>query len=245
MSEVIRAVGLQRSFRVGPDEVHAVAGVDLAVAQGEFAVLKGRSGSGKTTLLNLLGGLDRASSGDVYIKGRALSQLGDAELTALRRRDIGFVFQSFALLPTFSAFENVELPLRIARVPADERAARARRCLELVGLANRADHRPDEMSGGQQQRVAIARALACAPSLILADEPTGELDSRSGEQILELFVRIAVEDGVTVVMASHAPIVDEYASVVYRMVDGRIADVSRRALTGGGADAPGPDAPLP
>ena len=228
MSVVIRAQGLRRSFRVGPVEVHAVDGIDLEIEAGEFAALKGRSGSGKTTLLNLLGGLDRATEGDVYLNGRALAALSDDEMTTLRRRDIGFVFQSFALLPTFSAYENVELPLRIARIDADERAARTRRCLDLVGLGNRADHRPDEMSGGQQQRVAIARALVGSPSLILADEPTGELDSRSGEQIMELFLRIAREDGVTVVMASHDPIVDEYAGVVYEMKDGRIAEVRRR-----------------
>ena len=228
MSVVIRAQGLRRSFRVGPVEVHAVDGIDLEIEAGEFAALKGRSGSGKTTLLNLLGGLDRASEGDVYLNGRALAALSDDEMTTLRRRDIGFVFQSFALLPTFSAYENVELPLRIARIDAAERAARTRRCLDLVGLGNRADHRPDEMSGGQQQRVAIARALVGSPSLILADEPTGELDSRSGEQIMELFLRIAREDGVTVVMASHDPIVDEYAGVVYEMKDGRIAETRRR-----------------
>ncbi len=225
--EVIRAEGVRRSFRVGPVEVHAVDGIDLAIERGEFAVLKGRSGSGKTTLLNLLGGLDRATAGEVYLNGRALSALSDDEMTEVRRRDIGFVFQSFALLPTFSAYENVELPLRIARVDAAERDERARRCLELVGLANRADHRPDEMSGGQQQRVAIARALVSSPTLILADEPTGELDSRSGEQVLELFRRIASDDGVTVVMASHDPIVDEYAGVVYEMRDGRIAGTKR------------------
>ena len=228
MSVVIRAQGLRRSFRVGPVEVHAVDGIDLEIEAGEFAALKGRSGSGKTTLLNLLGGLDRATEGDVYLNGRALAALSDDEMTTLRRRDIGFVFQSFALLPTFSAYENVELPLRIARIDAAERAARTRRCLDLVGLGNRADHRPDEMSGGQQQRVAIARALVGSPSLILADEPTGELDSRSGEQVMELFLRIAREDGVTVVMASHDPIVDEYAGVVYEMTDGRIAETRRR-----------------
>ena len=228
MSAVIQARGLRRTFRVGPTEVHAVDGVDLEVARGEFAVLRGRSGSGKTTLLNLLGGLDRPTAGEVLLNGRPLSTLGDDEMTALRRRDIGFVFQSFALLPTFSAFENVDLPLRIARVGAAEREARARRCLELVGLANRADHRPDEMSGGQQQRVAIARALAGSPALMLADEPTGELDSHSGEQVLELFLRIARDDGVTVVMASHDPMVDDFATVVYEMSDGRIRNVRRR-----------------
>lgn len=229
MSVVIRTEGLRRTFRVGPAEVHAVDGIDLEVARGQFAVLRGRSGSGKTTLLNLIGGLDRASTGEVYLNGRALSALSDDEMTEMRRRDIGFVFQSFALLPTFSAYENVELPLRIARADAAERSTRARRCLEMVGLANRAEHRPDEMSGGQQQRVAIARALVASPSLILADEPTGELDSRSGEQILELFLRITREGGVTVVMASHDPIVDEYADVVFEMKDGVIAETRRRS----------------
>lgn len=234
MSVVIRAEGLRRAFRVGPAEVRAVDGVDLEIRRGELAVLKGRSGSGKTTLLNLLGGLDRATQGEVFLNGRALSALGEEEMTELRRRHIGFVFQSFALLPTFSAYENVELPLRIAGVGAAERSASVRRCLQMVGLANRAQHRPEEMSGGQQQRLAIARALVASPSLILADEPTGELDSRSGEQILALFLRIAREDGVTVVVASHDPIVDEYADTVFEMKDGKITATRRR-----GEAAPG------
>jgi ABC-type lipoprotein export system ATPase subunit len=183
---------------------------------------KGRSGSGKTTLLNLLGGLDQPSSGAVYFDGKNLGTLPDRELTELRRYSIGFVFQSFALLPTFSAFENVELPLRLARANREVREQRVRTCLTMVGLENRIHHRPYELSGGQQQRVAIARALANNPDLILADEPTGELDSQSGRSIFALFKTIVKQQGVTVIVATHDPVVAEYASIVYDLADGRI-----------------------
>jgi len=221
---LVRTENLTRVFHVGPSEVMALRGVDVSLPRGVFVAFMGRSGSGKTTLLNLIGGLDRPSSGEVFFDGQRLSRLTDREMTELRRTRIGFVFQSFALLPTFSAFENVELPLRIAHRRTSEREQAVRRCLEAVGLGRRSDHRPDEMSGGQQQRVAIARALVTRPQLILADEPTAELDSATGRQIMELFRAIAAQDGITVLLATHDPVAREYASVIHEIVDGRIVE---------------------
>jgi len=213
---------LTRVYRLGREEIPAVRNLDITISSGSYVAFKGRSGSGKTTLLNLLGGLDQPSSGAVYFEGKNLGSLPDRELTELRRRSIGFVFQSFALLPTFSAFENVEPPLRLARTNRDVREKRVRTCLAMVELENRLHHRPYELSGGQQQRVAVARALANSPSLILADEPTGELDSQSGRSIFTLFKAIAEQQGVTVVVATHDPVVAEYASIVHELADGRI-----------------------
>ncbi|MCP4519258.1 MAG: ABC transporter ATP-binding protein, partial [Delftia sp.] len=178
--------------------------------------------SGKTTLLNIIGGLDRPSDGQVYFDGQPLAKLNGRKLTQLRRKRIGFVFQSFALLPTYSAYENVELLLRIAGVKWRQRPQRARDSLRLVGLTRWMDHRPDEMSGGQQQRVAIARALATRPDLVLADEPTGELDTNTGRQIFALLRRVVEVEGITVLTVTHDPLVDEYADLVYELQDGRI-----------------------
>jgi ABC-type lipoprotein export system ATPase subunit len=223
-SPIVRTQELTRVFRVGRTEVEALRGVNMQVPRGVFAALKGRSGSGKTTLLNLIGGLDRPSSGKVYVHEEELSQLSEKKLTDLRRRRIGFVFQSFALIPTFSAFENVELMLRIAGEWRGRRQ-RAMRSLELVGLDRWANHRPWELSGGQQQRVAIARALATRPELILADEPTGELDSTTGRQIMALFRHLVSQEGITVVMATHDPVVDEYAHIIFELGDGQVQSV--------------------
>jgi ABC-type lipoprotein export system ATPase subunit len=203
-------------------EIPALRGVDLVVERGTFTAIEGRSGSGKTTLLNLIGGLDRPTSGEVYFDGINICELSERELTELRRRRIGFVFQSFALIPILSAYENVELPLRIAGVRRKERVKRVWRCLEMVGLTNWAHHRPYELSGGQQQRLAIARALAIGPDLILADEPTGELDSATGHEIMALLRRIVTRGDVTVIVATHDPMVEDYASVIYELSDGRI-----------------------
>ena len=222
-SSPIRTEALTRTYRVGAREVHALQGVNLVIEQGDFVALRGRSGSGKTTLLNCIGGLDRPTTGEVYLFGQRLAALSERERTRLRRRRIGFAFQSFALLPTFSAYENVELPLRMDGVGMRARKERAQTCLELVGLTRWADHRPHELSGGQQQRVGLARALANHPDLILADEPTGELDSVTGRQILALFRRVAQQEGVTVLIATHDPTADEYADRVYHLQDGRIA----------------------
>ena len=219
----VRVEGAMRSFAVGGQQIHALAGVDLIIPTGTFAALMGRSGSGKTTLLNMIGALDRPTRGEVYVNGRPLSGLSDRALTELRRREYGFIFQSFALLPILSAAENVELPLRIAGgCSARERRERVAEALALVGLARWADHRPFEMSGGQQQRVAIARALVSRPRVLIGDEPTGELDSKTSAKIMELLRRIVDEGGLTLIMATHDPSVDQYADVVYRMEDGRI-----------------------
>jgi len=222
---LVQVQQLTRVYRAGARQIHALQGIDLTVGRGAFVALRGRSGSGKTTLLNCVGGLDTPTSGQVLVEGRDVAQMSEGERTALRRR-IGFVFQSFALLPTFSAWENVDLALRIAGVDTRQRRAQTQECLSLVGLARWADHRPYELSGGQQQRVAIARALALRPSLILADEPTGELDSATGRQIMALLRRIVDERGTTVLVATHDWIVAEYASAVYDLHDGRIATVA-------------------
>jgi ABC-type lipoprotein export system ATPase subunit len=210
-------------YRRDGQEVHALRGVDLTLPRGVLAALKGRSGSGKTTLLNMIGGLDRPTSGTVFFRGIALAALDDGQLTRLRREQLGFVFQSFALLPTYSAFENVELMLRLAGLGRRERDQRARRCLSVVGLEKWMHHRPDEMSGGQQQRLAIARALATRPALILADEPTGELDTQTTRQIFTLFRRLVEKEGITILATTHDPLVDEYADMVYLLKDGRLA----------------------
>ncbi|MFZ6030966.1 MAG: ABC transporter ATP-binding protein [Chloroflexota bacterium] len=221
---VVRVDHVSRVYHVGELEVKGLDDVSFDVKKGTLVALKGRSGSGKTTLLNMLGGLDQPTHGDVYLYGRPISKLSNQQLTDLRRHKIGFVFQSFAIMPAFSAVENVELMLRIAGVWRGRRE-RAMRCLEIVGLGAWAHHRPWEMSGGQQQRVAIARALSTHPTLILADEPTGELDSANGRQILALFRYIVEKEGVTVILATHDPMIEAYAHVVYELGDGRVNDV--------------------
>ncbi|MDP9380123.1 MAG: ABC transporter ATP-binding protein [Chloroflexota bacterium] len=222
---VILADNVTRSFTVGNQQVHALAGVSLSVPTGSFVALMGRSGSGKTTLLNMIGALDQPSTGEVYVEGRPLSKLSDNELTRLRREEYGFVFQSYALLPILSTAENVELPLRIAgKVGAKERRQRVEDALALVGLERWANHRPYEMSGGQQQRVAIARALVSRPRVLIGDEPTGELDSKTGAKIMQLLRDIVDREGVTLIMATHDPTVEQYADEIYRMQDGRIIE---------------------
>ena len=224
---VVKTVDVTRVYRVERIEVHALRGVSFEVAKGDFAALMGRSGSGKTTLLNVIGGLDQPTGGDVYLFGEPISQLSDRKLTEIRRHSIGFVFQSFALMPTMSAFENVELPLRLVGMGHRERRQRVMECLELVGLTRWAEHRPQEMSGGQQQRVAIARAIVTRPGLILADEPTGELDSVTGRTIMALFQSIAKEEGITIITTSHDPTMQEYVDYTLHMADGQIVNVTR------------------
>jgi len=225
-SLIIKVDRVTRIYPLGPIQVKALNDLSLEVPTSVFAALKGRSGSGKTTLLNIIGGLDRPTSGEVSLFGQAISQLTDAEQTELRRRRIGFVFQSFAIIPTFSALENVELMLRIAGINQNRRQL-AMRSLEIVGLGPWAHHRPWELSGGQQQRVAIARALSTHPQLILADEPTGELDSSTGRQIMALFRYIVAKEGITILMATHDPTVEEYANIVYDLKDGQVQSVRR------------------
>jgi putative ABC transport system ATP-binding protein len=204
--------------------VAALRGVNLQVGQGKFVALKGRSGSGKTTLLNCLAGLDQPTSGSIRVLGHDLGQMTEKELTIWRREQIGLVFQSFGLLPTLSAYENVELLLRIKGDDYNSRHTQALECLELVGLSDWRNHRPYEMSGGQQQRVAVARALANRAQLILADEPTGELDTKNTHELLSLFRKL-VEDGkITFLMVSHDPLVDQYAHEVIFLKDGNLVN---------------------
>ena len=219
---VVKSRGVTRIYKVDQIEVHALRGADFQVEAGEYVALMGRSGSGKTTLLNIIGGLDHPTAGSVFLFGEDISKLPDRKLTEIRRREVGFVFQSFALMATMSAFENVELPMRMVGASRRQRRQRVMECLELVGLTRWAKHRPQEMSGGQQQRVAIARALVNRPGLILADEPTGELDSVTGRSIMELFSTVSKEEGVTVISTSHDPAVQEFVDYTFRMADGRI-----------------------
>ena len=217
---ILLAQGLGRTFGSGQQEVMAVRGIDLEVAPGELLAITGRSGSGKTTLLNMLGGLDKPTSGTVQFGGRQLSSLSESELTELRRHRVAFIFQSFGLLLILSAYENIELPLRINGVARGERQSRIQETLELVGLGARAKHRPYELSGGEQQRVAIARALAVRPSVILADEPTGELDSATGMGIINVLKEIAHGQGITVVVATHDLVLAGMSDRVKEMADG-------------------------
>ena len=219
---IIQTRGLERVYRIGEHSVQALRGVDLDVVQERFVALKGRSGSGKTTLLNCIGGLDRPTSGSVKVLGRDLAELDEDQLALWRRHELGFVFQSFGLLPTLSAYENVDLMLRLVGVPGTERRARTLECLELVGLTKWMHHRPHEMSGGQQQRVGIARALANHPRLLLADEPTGELDSNTARDILKLFQEIVAAEHIAMLISSHDPLVDKYADEVVSLKDGQL-----------------------
>lgn len=220
---IIQTRGLQREYKIGERTVQALRGVDLTVMPQRLVALKGRSGSGKTTLLNCIGGLDRPTVGTVHVLGHDLSELGEDQLALWRRHELGFVFQSFGLLPTLSAYENVDLMLRLIDVPGTERRGRTLQCIELVGLTKWMHHRPHEMSGGQQQRVGIARALANHPRLLLADEPTGELDSNTSREILRLFREIVQTEQITVLMSSHDPLVDKYVDEVVLLKDGKIA----------------------
>lgn len=215
--------GVSRHFDGGGHTVYAVREVSLTVAPGELLAIVGRSGSGKTTLLNLIAGLDRPDEGKVFLDGREITSASEAELTALRRNHIGFVFQSFGLLPLLSAAENIALALRIAGASGRDEVRRTRELLEMVGLSARAGHRPYELSGGEQQRVAVARALANRPRLLIADEPTGELDTVTGAQIFALLQQ-AAREGVTIVMATHDPLIVDYAHRVVEMADGRLVE---------------------
>ena len=225
MTATLAAESVVREFGEGDGAVKAVNEVTVSVAPGEFVALVGRSGSGKTTLLNLLAGLDRPSAGKVWFEGRDMSQMSERDLVGLRRERIGFVFQSFGLIPLLSAFENVELPLHIAGVSWRDRRRRANEALDLVGLTGRSGHRPYELSGGEQQRVAIARALVADPSVLFADEPTGELDSVTGQTIGGIMRDIGASRGVTVVTATHDLLLADMADRRYQMADGRIAAV--------------------
>ncbi len=227
---VVDVRDVSRRFRVGSEDIWAVRDASLQVRQGEFVALIGRSGSGKTTLLNMIAGLDQPTGGEVFVDGENITSYNESQLTQLRRHRIGFVFQSFGLLPLLSAYENVELALRIAGAGIRERRRRAERLLEQVGLAGRARHRPYELSGGEQQRVAIARALANAPALILADEPTGELDSTTAVSIFSLLHDLVVDEGVTIITTTHDRTVMELVPRVEEMRDGRLLEPEEQEL---------------
>jgi len=213
--------GVERSFQVGSQRLHVLKGIDMTLSSNQLVMLKGRSGSGKTTLLNLVGGLDQPDKGTIWFEGHPFHEWNDEQRTEIRRREIGFIFQSFALMPLLSAYENVELALRMAGTPRGEWKTRVKHCLELVGLGKRMHHRPFELSGGEQQRVAIAKAIAHRPSLLLADEPTAELDSQMGAQVMAVFRDIIATEQVTICMTTHDPTIMEVADYVYEMVDGR------------------------
>jgi len=219
---VLRCEDLSRTYGEGPSAVHALREVSLDVPAGELLVLRGPSGSGKTTLLNLLGGLDRPTSGRVWLGERDVAAASEAELVEMRRDEIGYVFQSFALLPVLSAAENVELPLRIRGMAVSDRDARVAELLEAVGLAQHANQRPAELSGGQQQRLGIARALAGGPSLLIADEPTGQLDSVNAEAMMSLIAALVHQRGVAAVVSTHDPRMAAYADRVLDLQDGRL-----------------------
>ena len=232
MTPVIEAKDLWRVYpsrtsATDANGIPALRGVNLRVQPEAFVALKGRSGSGKTTLLNCLAGLDRPTSGSVHVLGQDLMQMSDQQLTEWRREQIGLVFQSFGLLPTLSAYENIELLLRIKGDEYDRRHQRALECLEIVGLSRWRDHRPYEMSGGQQQRVAIARALANHAQLILADEPTGELDSKTTRELLTFFRELVESQHITMLMVSHDPLVDQHVHEVLTLKDGVIENNPR------------------
>ena len=219
---LVRIEDVSRNFEVGDETISALKNVSFTVGRGEFLAVIGRSGSGKTTLLNTLAGLDMPSSGRVLIEDRDVSEMSDTELTELRRHTIGFVFQSFGLLPLLSAYENIEIALRIAGAPRAKRTRRANELLETVGLTRRAHHRPYEMSGGEQQRVAIARALANEPVLILADEPTGELDSITAASIFKLLQEVIAQTNVTIITTTHDRLVMEQAKRILELADGAL-----------------------
>lgn len=214
-----------RQYTMGASVIRAVNGVSLTLARGEFVALLGSSGSGKSTLLNLIAGLDRPTSGAIVVNGRDLARMNSEELARYRREAVGMVFQSFNLIPTMTIAENIELPMRFAEVDRAERGARVADALKRVGLAERMQHRPVELSGGEQQRAAIARALVMRPSLLLADEPTGNLDSRTGQEIMELIRELNTTLGATVMMVTHErTLADKYASRHFHLADGKLVE---------------------
>lgn len=228
MGEIIRLTGVSKTYDTGKIQVQALKPLDLVIQQGEYVAIMGSSGSGKSTLMNILGCLDRPTSGQYLLDGQDVSDKSDNELSLIRNQKIGFVFQSFNLIPRTSALKNVELPMIYAKVSSKQREVRARELLEKVGLGERLDHMPNEISGGQKQRVAIARALANRPPIIFADEPTGNLDSASSVEIMEIFTRLNREEGTTVVLVTHEPDIAEFADRILTFRDGRvISDVKK------------------
>jgi putative ABC transport system ATP-binding protein len=219
---ILRAIDIVRDYPSGDTIIHALRGVSLTADPGRLIAVRGRSGSGKTTLLNILGGLDHPTSGQVFIDGLEVSAMSEDELVDVRRRSVAFIFQAFGLVPILSAAENVEVPLRLVKADAKVRDARVRELLEMVGLAGRMKHRPHELSGGEQQRVAIARALANRPRILLADEPTGQLDSETGHVIMLLLRDVVRTEGVTAIVATHDPVMLDVADQVLELRDGEL-----------------------
>jgi putative ABC transport system ATP-binding protein len=232
--EVAKIENVTRVYKTGKVETYALRGVDLTIEKGEFTALVGPSGSGKTTLLQLIGCLDQPTSGHVYINGKDVSRLNRNQRADMRRGTIGFIFQFFALIPTLTAYENIEMPLLLNGHSASERRRRVSLLLDSVGLSDRAKNRPDQLSGGQQQRVAIARALAADPTLILADEPTANLDTENGKQVMETMLRLNQETGVTFVFATHDPRVIQYARRVVTLRDGLIVENAEAEIVAAG-----------
>ena len=224
---LIRAEDLWRTYVMGTEEIHALRGVSFTIDPGEYLAIMGPSGSGKSTLMNLIGCLDTPSRGTYVLRGKVVSQMNDDELAEVRNREIGFVFQTFNLLPRASALHNVELPMVYAGVNREERLERARKALEMVDLKDRMHHKPNELSGGQRQRVAIARALVMGPSILLADEPTGNLDSTTGEEIMRVFERLHA-DGNTIILVTHEHDIAEHAHRVIKIRDGRVESDERK-----------------
>jgi putative ABC transport system ATP-binding protein len=218
---LIRAEDLWRTYVMGAEEIHALRGVSFTIAPNEYVAVMGPSGSGKSTLMNLIGCLDTPSRGRYVLRGKVVSEMNDDELAAIRNREIGFVFQTFNLLPRATALHNVELPLVYAGIPKEERLAQARRALEMVDLGERMTHKPNELSGGQRQRVAIARALVMGPAILLADEPTGNLDSATGEDIMRLFEKLH-SDGNTIILVTHEKDIADHAHRTIHIRDGKI-----------------------
>ncbi len=221
MTVLIDTENLWKTYRMGTEELHALQGVTLQVARGEYLAIMGPSGSGKSTLMNLIGCLDTPSQGSYLLNGRQVAKMNDDELANIRNREIGFVFQTFNLLPRATALHNVELPLIYNGTDSKTRTEMAKRALEMVDLGDRMMHRPNELSGGQRQRVAVARALVNKPSIILADEPTGNLDSKTGEEIMGLFARLHIE-GNTIILVTHEPDIAKHANRVIHILDGKI-----------------------
>ncbi|MGH7953585.1 MAG: ABC transporter ATP-binding protein [Limisphaerales bacterium] len=218
------ARALTKTYAIGKRSLEVLRGVNLEVARGEFLALRGASGAGKSTLLHLIGGLDSPNAGEIFFNGQNLAQFSESQLTQFRNRRVGFIFQAYHLLPELDALENVCLPARIARTPAAKVEARGRELLSRVGLENRFDHKPSELSGGEQQRVAVARALINEPELLLADEPTGNLDSHTGGEIIELLKSLRVEKQMTFIIATHDAKIAAHARRVIELADGRVAD---------------------
>jgi putative ABC transport system ATP-binding protein len=220
--EVTRVENVTRNYTIGEVETQALRGVTLGIEPGEFTALVGPSGSGKTTLLQLMGCLDQPTAGKVFVNGKDVSTLKRGERADVRRGTIGFIFQFFALIPTLTAYENIEMPLLLKGLKAEDREARVLELLEAVNLSDRGHHKPDQLSGGEQQRVAIARALASKPSMILADEPTANLDTKNGEQVMNIMSRLNKETGVTFIFASHDPRVIKYGRRIVQLQDGLV-----------------------